>query len=71
MDPARIIVIIVVECNEQGHMPEQKWKIERNLEYGTYLWSEFLTVFPSPREENVAVVVHGVSGSNNTIHMEW
>ena len=30
-----------------------------------------MAVFPSPGEENVAVVVHGISGSNDPINMEW
>ena len=37
----------------------------------TYMLREELVVIPSAKEEKVATIVHGISGSNYTIYLQW
>jgi hypothetical protein len=37
----------------------------------TYIFSNDLAVIPLATEENVAIVIHGVSGSNHAVDVQW
>lgn len=71
MDPASITVIL--NCRELINKirQEEENKNKEKIEYYTYLPSKFLALSTGPKEEKVAIVIHGVLSSNHTIHIEW